>query len=222
MHKKSLFFIRYLGGFCIFAGLAGLTGCVTAPRPIIIAAPPPPAIVYQPAPVYHPAPAYTPAPTHRVQGQQPRRQLSDGQILGILTMANNAEIREAQLALHISRNPRVRQFAQQMIYSHSRLNDSLLGLSSRLGLRTLQSPASQHLSQTAQQAYATLSTMRGRHFDRVYINHQIATHRTVLNGINKILLPETHQASVRGALLQSRTMIARHLQYAQAVQTSLR
>lgn len=224
MHKKSLSFMRHLGGFCTFAALAGLTGCVTAPRPVIIAAPPPPAIVYQPAPIYRPlTPPAAPtaqAPTRRAQ--HPGRQFTDGQILGILTVADNAEIREAQLAFRFSRNPRVRQFAQQMINSHSRLNSNLLTLSRRLGIRATQSRASQHLVQTARQAYATLSTMRGRHFDRVYVNHQIATHRTMLNGINNILLPDTHQANVRSALLQTRMILSRHIQYAQAVQATLR
>lgn len=212
------------GIFCTLAAVTGLEGCVTAPPPLVIAAPPPPAIVYQPPQVYHSSPILPvpSAPTAPVQRRWPAQQLSNGQAIGILTAANNAEIREAQLALRVSRNLRIRRFAQQMINSHSRLNSRLLALSRRLGILPTQSQASQHLTQTAQQALTTLSTMRGRRFNRVYIHHQVVTHRTVLNGINNILLPGTRQPYIRGALLQTRTIITRHLQYAQAVEATLR
>lgn len=210
-------------GLLIAAG-AVLGGCVTAPPPMVITPAVPPTVVYQVPPPMRVVPSQPVAPVQAppaqpttaapVQPQRPAQQLSDGQVVGILTEANNAEIHEAQLALRNSSNPRVRAFARQMIADHSRLNNRLLSLADQLGIAPTQSPASLNLSRTSRQAFRSLSALSGRNFDVTYIRHQVAVHRTVLNGINQVLLPNTRYPGLRTALLQTRAIIGNHLQRA--------
>jgi putative membrane protein len=197
--------------------LAGLDACVSAPPPVILAAPPS-VVIYQPSPVRPPM-----RPQPATPGMvAPSQKLTDGAILGILAAANNAEIREAQLALHNSQNPDVRRFARHMIREHSNMNIRLLRLAGHLNLAPLTSAASNHLTTTAKQALVTLSGRHGHAFDQLYINHQVSTHRTVVNGINSFLLPDARYLELKIALRQIRSIMLRHLQSATQLQSGMR
>lgn len=209
---------RRIGYFGVLTIVASLTGCYT-PRPVMVMPPPyaPPVIVQTAPPVQY-APVQT-APSAHVQQAQ---QLTDPQIAGIMIEANNSEIREARLALSISHNPRVRAFAQRMINDHTRLNTAMQLAANRMGITPVQSPTSQNLSATARQAYSQLSAMRGSQFNRTYITHQVGTHTTVLNGIDRFLLPNARSPRLLAILRQARPVIAAHLQHAKQLQATLR
>lgn len=202
---------------------AGLTACAAVPPPVVVMAPPQyaPPVYVQASPVQPVAPAQ-PAPVQTVPTAPQARILSDGAIAGIMEMANNAEIHEAQLALSVSRDPRVRNFARQMITDHSRLNVAMMHLTSRLGITPTQSPASRNIQVTARQAYSQLSALRGSAFNRTYVNHQVTTHTRLLNGMNRYLIPNARNPQLRSALLQARPTIAVHLQHARGLAALMR
>lgn len=222
MQKELTSLARRTGGPGILvAAIAAMSGCVTAPPPMVITPAAPPTVVYQAplpmrvVPTQPTAPVQAqPTPVAPVQPHRAAQQLSDGQVVGVLTEANNAEIHEAQLALRISTNPRVHAFARQMIADHSRLNNRLLSLADEIGIAPTQSPASLNLSRTSRQAFRSLSALRGRSFDVTYIRHQVAVHQTVLNGLNRILLPSARRPVLRSALTQIRPVLGNHLQRA--------
>ena len=58
--------------------------------------------------------------------------LNDLQIAHVAYTADNIDIRYAHLALAISKNPAVREFAKTMIRDHNAVNDQALALLKRL------------------------------------------------------------------------------------------
>lgn len=210
--------VRYVShiGFLITA--IGLTACATQ-KPVVMAPPPAPPVVVQATPPDLPAAPSRSAP---VQAAPKAHRLSDANVIAVMIDINNAEIREARLVLSISRNPRVRAFAQRVVADHTRLNNSMRLLSARLQITPLETPASRHLRVTERQALSKLATLRGPAFNRAYIAHQVATHQTVLNGLNRFLLPEVQHPQLRIALLQARPVITAHLQLARQLQSIIR
>jgi putative membrane protein len=173
---------------------------------------PPPRVVTPPPPV-----AVQPPPTAPVPPSHPAAAFNDPQIIGIVEVANNIDIRLAELALRKSRNPQVRAFANEMIRDHSSLNNAVLGLAHRLGLRPEESSTTAGLIASANRVGSQLAQLNGRAFDRAYINNEVAYHQQVIGATNQVLIPSAHHPQLRAALLKARPIFVEHLRHAQRV-----
>ena len=86
------------------------------------------------------------------------------------------EIQSSQLALQMSQNPMVRQFAQMMIADHTRTSSEMMGLAQSLGLP----PPPQMLAPHHQQMLDQLRATPPHEFDSAYKQAQIMAHQEAL------------------------------------------
>ncbi len=82
------------------------------------------------------------------------------------------EIQSSQLALQQSHNPRVRQFAQQMIDAHTGTTQELMQIGASKGM-TMQPTLEPQQSKMV----ADLGGLNGPGFDRAYLHDQVVAHR---------------------------------------------
>ena len=105
---------------------------------------------------------------------QSRAQVSpvDQQFMLTAASVSTAEIDLRQLAMRQSSNPAVRQFGQQMVDDHTRVNDELSKVAEAKNVVLLKAmdPANRTL-------YAELSKLSGPAFDRQYMISQLNIHR---------------------------------------------
>ena len=73
----------------------------------------------------------------------------------------------------------------------------------------------------AQAARASLEKLRGRAFDRAYVDREVAYHQAVLDALDSLLIPTTDNAELKKLLVDVRPAIATHLAHAKALQGSL-
>ena len=83
------------------------------------------------------------------------------------------------------------------------------------------SPVSENLETTAKQMTSAMSAQQGSDFDRSYINAQVREHQSVLDLIDRQLLPNATSTEVKEMLKEVRPKIASHLKEAQEIQTGL-
>ncbi len=98
---------------------------------------------------------------------------------GYMAMAASSdmfEIESSRLALQMSRNPAVRQFAQMMIADHSRTTNEMLGIASSLGLP----PPPQGMAPHHRDMLDRLRSASPGDFDRAYKAEQIMAHQEAL------------------------------------------
>lgn len=193
----------------------GLAACA-APPPRVVTPPPPP-VEAQPAPppvVAQPAPPVAPERPARVT-------LTDGQVVGIVTVADNIDIRLAELALRKSTNRQVRSFATEMVRDHTSLNNAIGSLTRRLRIRPAQSSVTRELIGSANQVGGQLAQLRGAAFDRAYINNEVSYHQQVIQATNQVLIPSARHPQLRAALTNARPIFVEHLRRAQRIMTSL-
>lgn len=133
---------------------------------------------------------------------QDAAKLNDLEISHVAFTADLIDIRYAHLALALSKNDDVRQFANLMVSDHSDVNDQALALLSKLGAEAQDNFLSQQLNAQSDKVVADLSQLTGAEFDRAYAANELAYHKAVNNLVRNTFIPNLDNAEVK-ALFQN-------------------
>jgi putative membrane protein len=147
--------------------------------------------------------------------------ISDPQIVGVVTAADQIDIDTAKLALKKTKNDQVKQFAQQMIDDHTKLQNSVNDLGKKLNVKPEPSATSKSLKTAAAAEMKKLQGLSGKAFDTEYINHEVAYHQQVLDAAGNVLIPNAQNAELKSALEGAAPLLQGHLDHAKQLQSSL-
>ncbi len=114
---------------------------------------------------------------------------SDLQIAHIAYTAGNIDIRYAHLALAISDNPDVREFAETMLRDHVAVNDAALALLAKLEAAPEDNETSQVLLSQALEKRNELKALNGAAFDKAYAENELAYHQFVNKTVEEAFIP---------------------------------
>ena len=146
---------------------------------------------------------------------------TDPQIVGVVTAADQIDIDTAKLALKKTKNDKVKQFAQQMIDDHTKLQSSVNDLGKKLNVKPAPSDISKSLKSGAATENKKLQGLSGAAFDKEYIDHEVAYHQQVLDAAGKVLIPNAQNAELKGALQGAAPLLQGHLDHAKQIQGEL-
>lgn len=147
--------------------------------------------------------------------------LSDAQVLGALTAANDAELDAARLAQNQATDPQVKGFAQHMVADHTASNQQVAGLAKRLNVSPQTSSTSEQFTETAKAEKSVLQSLSGAAFDQAYVDRQVADHQTVLDQLDHALIPSASSEDLKTLLTRTRDVVDEHLQAAKKIQAQL-
>jgi putative membrane protein len=153
-----------------------------------------------------------------VHAQSPTPDLSDPEVAHVALTANSIDIDLAKLAQSRSGNHVVRQFATTMITDHSAVNAQAAALAAKLGVTPQDNAVSQSLLKGASDARAAIEPLKGKTFDKAYIDREVAYHQAVLDALDQLLIPTTSNAELKQLLVDVRPAIAAHLEHAKKLQ----
>ncbi|MEO6909791.1 MAG: DUF4142 domain-containing protein [Edaphobacter sp.] len=146
---------------------------------------------------------------------------TDPQIAEIVVVANQIDIDYGKLALSKTKNKEVRSFAQQMVRDHSALNKSVEGLATKLHVTPATSDTSKSLEAQSKETTAKLKALRGRAFDKAYVDNEVAYHTAVIHEVATVLIPDAKNAELKSALEGAAPLFEGHLAHAKNIQASL-
>ena len=146
---------------------------------------------------------------------------TDPQIVWIVTTADQIDINYAKLALSKTRNKQVRDFAQQMITDHTSVQNSVSALAAKLNVTPADSGTSNSLNAQAQQTMHTLQGLKGKAFEKAYIDNEVAYHQAVINATKTVLVPSAQNTELKAALEGATPLFEGHLQHAERVQSAI-
>src|SRR6185503_12734923 len=146
---------------------------------------------------------------------------TDPQIVGVVTAADQIDIATAKLALKKTKNDQVKQFAQQMIDDHTKLQNSVNDLGKKLGVKPAPSATSKSLHTAATAENKKLRGLSGKAFDKEYIDHEVDYHQQVIDAASKVLIPNAKNADLKSALEGAAPLPQGHLDHAKQIQSSL-
>ena len=146
---------------------------------------------------------------------------SDPQIVQIVQTANKIDIDQAKLALAKSKNPQVKEFANQMISDHTNLEKSVADLAKKLNVTPEPSATSRQLQQQAADESKNLKSLSGKSFDKEYASHEVAFHQAVIDAVTQTLIPNAQNPELKSALQGAALLLEGHKQHAQQLEQSL-
>jgi putative membrane protein len=146
---------------------------------------------------------------------------SDPQIAHIVVTANQVDIDAGKLAKSRSKNKEVDKFAQQMITDHSGVNKQATALAKKLKVTPEPNDTSKSLKKGGDENMAKLKKLKGKDFDKAYVDQEVAYHQAVLDAIDKTLVPSAKNAELKDLIVKVRPAIAAHLDHAKHLQAQL-
>jgi putative membrane protein len=161
------------------------------------------------------------APTAALTAQSSPPKLSDPEVAHVAVTANTIDIDAARLAQAKTGNKNVKQFAATMITDHSAVNAQATALATKLGVTPEDNAVSHSLLKGASDARTTLEALKGKAFDKAYIDREVSYHQAVLDALDKMLIPDASNAELKKLLMDVRPAIAAHLEHAKKLQSEL-
>lgn len=146
---------------------------------------------------------------------------TDPQIAAIVVTANQVDIDAGKMAKSRAHSKEVKQFAEQMITDHTAVNKSAKDLVQKLKVKPEDNATSDSLKKGGDENIDNLKKLKGDAFDRAYLEHEVAYHQTVLESIDKTLIPNAKNEELKALIVKVRPSIAQHLDHAKQLQSTL-
>lgn len=124
-------------------------------------------------------------------------ELNDLQIAHVAYTADNIDIRYAHLALAISKNNAIREFADTMIRDHTAVNEQALALLGKLKAQPQDNFLSKSLLKNADVLIDEMSKLRGIAFDKRYAENELAYHKAVNDLVANTFIPNIENSEVK-------------------------
>ncbi|MGO4476527.1 DUF4142 domain-containing protein [Massilia sp. 2TAF26] len=147
---------------------------------------------------------------------------NDAQIAAIVVAANTVDIDAGKLAESKTRNKDVRAFAQRMVADHSGVNKQAVALVKKLHVTPEANDTSKSLTQGGETTRDRLKGMSGHDFDKAYVDNEVSYHETVLDALDKTLIPNASNAELKALLAKVRPAFVAHLEHAKHIQAELK
>jgi putative membrane protein len=147
---------------------------------------------------------------------------TDAQIAGIVVAANTVDIDAGKLAMSRSKNKEVQDFGKRMVADHTGVNKQASALVKKLNVTPEESDTSKSLKQDGATMMAKLRGLKGKEFDQAYVDNEVTYHQTVLDALDKTLIPNAKNEELKALLVKVRPAIAAHLDHAKQMQSSMK
>lgn len=147
---------------------------------------------------------------------------SDAQIAGIVVAANSVDIDAGKLAQTKAAHAEVKKLAKQMVTDHTSVNKSAIELVTKLKVTPEDSETSRSLKADGEKNIAKLKDLKGKEFDKAYVDNEVAYHQAVVEAIDKTLIPSAQNAELKAMLVKVKPAFIAHLEHAKHVQATLK
>jgi putative membrane protein len=146
---------------------------------------------------------------------------SDTELVGLIDVANDAEIEMGTLAQTKATDPQVREFARRIIADHRALKTRASGMAENLNLTAELPDEAEDLREDHQEAMRDLEKeAKGADFDKAFIAHEVRMHRRVLDEVEDALA-RNESSQLKPLLEQAKAGLQAHLNTAEELDRKL-
>jgi putative membrane protein len=146
---------------------------------------------------------------------------TDPQIAQIVVTANQVDIDAGKLAEAKSHSKDVRAFGKRMVTDHTAVNKSAVALVNKLHVKPEPSDTSASLKKGGSENLANLRKLKGKDFDKAYVDHEVEYHQAVIDAVDKTLIPSAKNEELKALLEKVRPALVAHLEHAKHLQAEL-
>ena len=109
-----------------------------------------------------------------------------------------------------------------MITDHTGVNQAATDLVTKLKVKPEESSTSKGLQKSGDETLKRLSGLKGAAFDKAYVDNEVTYHQTVLDALDKTLIPSAKNAELKALLVKVRPAFVAHLDHAKHLQATLK
>ena len=149
------------------------------------------------------------------------QEINDAQIAKIVVTANQVDIDAGKLAASKASNAEVKKFANTMVTDHTGVNKQAVDLATKLGVKPEDNATAKSLYDGGKDNVTKLKGLKGKEFDKAYIDHEVAYHTAVLEAVDKTLIPGAKNEELKALLVKVRPAFVAQLEHAKMIQASL-
>jgi putative membrane protein len=155
--------------------------------------------------------------THTAAQAESPAELNDLEIAHVAYTADVIDIRYAHLALAISKDPKIHEFANTMIRDHAIVNELALELLAKLEAQPQDNFLSRQLSENADKLVAEMSKLSGKAFDQRYAENELGYHQAVNALVGKTFIPNIENAEMKALFVQALAIFKAHEGHAESM-----
>lgn len=146
--------------------------------------------------------------------------LGDGQLAAVVQAIHQDQMQEAQLAEQRATSPELKRYARDMVTSHRNIMNENQSLLAQAQITPSDNAVSQQLRTDAQNEMSTLEGLRGRDFDREYLDSQIRDHNKAIELVDRII-PNIKNPQLKAHVQNVRMRLEGHLREAERIQQKM-
>jgi len=147
--------------------------------------------------------------------------VNDAQIAAIVVTANQVDIDAGKLAASKGQSSEVKKFGKDMVRDHSGVNKSAVELVTKLKVTPEDNPTAMSLKKGGMENVDHLKMLKGKAFDKAYIDHEVAYHEQVIDAVDKVLIPGAKNEELKALLVKVRPAFVSHLEHAKHLQSMM-
>jgi putative membrane protein len=147
---------------------------------------------------------------------------SDPQIAHIVVTANQVDIDAGRLAQKNAASRDVRAFGKQMVTDHTAVNKSATDLVKKLKVKPEANDTSAALKKGGDENVGKLKKLKGKAFDKAYVDQEVTYHQAVIDAVDKTLIPSAKNEDLKALLVKVRPALVHHLEHAKQLQAQLK
>jgi putative membrane protein len=151
----------------------------------------------------------------------PEKKVTDPQIAAIVVAANQVDIDAGKFAAEKASSAEVKKFADTMVTDHTAVNKSAVDLVTKLKVTPEENDTSRALKTGGQKNLSALGVLKGKDFDKAYVDHEVTYHEQVLQALDTVLIPSAQDGALKALLVKVRPAFVAHLEHAKHLQASL-
>src|SRR5579885_133734 len=122
--------------------------------------------------------------------------LDDPTIVAVFDAANTWDIQTGQLAEKKGSSKEVRDFGHMIARDHANVRQQGRDLAKKLGV-TPTPPKDFAMAKDHEAAMKKLESLKGKEFDKAFLEHEVAYHKAVIDAVNTTLMPALQNADVK-------------------------
>jgi putative membrane protein len=147
---------------------------------------------------------------------------TDPQIAHIAYTAGALDVAVAKETLGKTKTKAIQEFADEMVRDHEAVNKQALELVKKLNVTPEDNDTSRALTSQIKEEEAKLAKLNGAAFDKAYVDHEVAFHKTVNNALTSTLIPSAKNPELKAFLETGLKIFQGHQQHAEHVATELK
>ena len=115
----------------------------------------------------------------------------------------------------------VQAFGKQMATDHTAVNKEATALVTKLKVKPEANDTSASLKKGGDENIAKLNKLKGKEFDKAYVDNEVTYHQAVLDAVDKTLIPSAKNAELKALIEKVRPAFVQHLEHAKHLQAEL-